>query len=73
MVSKHCILNICAKNIILSHDNISLNKTYGEYVSRQEHTNDDSYTLQDEDTSNKWSHIKIDPVKTEDVMQYAQQ
>ena len=57
------MLNICSKRTVPSRDAIWINKTYGEYVSRKEKTRADSYVLQDEDGSNNWDHVKIDPVK----------
>ena len=42
----YCMLNICTKFIVLIHAFIWINKTYNEYVSRKEHTKDDSYTPQ---------------------------
>ena len=56
------MLNLCSKRIVLSRAVIWINKTYGEYVSRKESTNVDSYVLQEEDESNNYSRIKIDPV-----------
>ena len=58
------MLNVCIKCIILIRDIIKLNKTYGEYISRKENCKLTSYILQDEDKSNNWDYIKIDPVKT---------
>ena len=59
------MLNLRSKHVILSRDVIWLKKNYGEYVSRKENTMADSYVPQDEDDSNDWAHIKIDPVKNE--------
>ena len=63
--STYHMLNIGSKLIVLSRDVICLDKTYGQYVSRKENTTADSYVLQDEEDSNNWSHVKIDPVKNE--------
>ena len=56
------MLNIRTKYIILSHDVIFSNKTYGEYVSRKENTKSDSYILKNKYDYYKRDHIKIDPV-----------
>ena len=61
------MLNLSTKCIVLSCDVIWPNKTYGKYISRQEHTKAVSYILQDEDKSDKWYYVKIDTIKTEDV------
>ena len=61
------LLNLLTKLIVLIRDNIWLNKTYGEYVSRNYHIRSDSYILQDEDKSDRWDYIIIDPAKTEYV------
>ena len=52
------MLNPRTKRIVLSHNVIRINKTYGEYVSRKQHTKYNSYTLQYEDEPNKWSYKK---------------
>ena len=59
------MLNLRIKFILLSHDVIWLNKTYGEYVSRRENTNSNTYILQYEYKSYNWDHVKIDSFKTE--------
>ena len=61
------MLNLRTKCIVLSHDIIWLNKTYSEYVSRQEYTKSDSYILQSEYESHKWYQVNIDNFKTEHI------
>ena len=56
---------LCTKHVVLSRDVIWLNKTYGEYVSRKDHTKSDSFIIQDEDDSDKCSYVKTNPVNTE--------
>ena len=67
MGSKYHILNLYIKRTVLSRDIVWINKTYGEYTSRRDHTKDDICILQDENKSDKWDNIKMDPVNTEDV------
>ena len=45
--------------IMLSHEIIWLNKTYGDHLSRKENTKAKSHILQDEDDSYNWDHIKL--------------
>ena len=59
------MLNLGSKYIVLRHDVIWLNKTYGECVQRKENTSADTYILQDEEKYYNWDHIKVDPVKNE--------
>ena len=61
------MLNLCTKNIVLICDVIWLNKTYGEYISRQKHIKPDIYILQYEYYYDKWDCVKIDPVKTTNI------
>ena len=51
MGSTYHMLNICTKHIVISHDVIWLNKTYGEYVPRKENTKADTYIIQHDDES----------------------
>ena len=53
------------KHIVLICDVIWTSKTYGDYVSRKYNTQASNYILQDEDESNNWDYVKMDPVKTE--------
>ena len=46
-------------NIFPSRDVIWINKNYGEYLSGQEHTKVESYILQGEYESDKWTRVKI--------------
>ena len=59
------MLNLRTKCIVLSHDIIWLNKTYGEYIPRKENTKADYYILKNEDRSYKLTHVKMDPFKNE--------
>ena len=61
------MFNLLTTHNVLSCGVIQLNKTYGEYVSRKEHTKTEIYALQSEENSDKWSNFNIDPVKTEDI------
>ena len=58
MGGKYHILNLRIKYIVLRRDITWINKTYGEYISRQEHTKDKVYITQDEDKSDKWDKVK---------------
>ena len=60
----YCMLNIYIKCVVLSRGSIYLNKTYGKYVSRKEHTKSDIYVLQDNYKYDKWAHMKIGPDET---------
>ena len=57
-VGTYLMLNLRTKFILISRDIIWLNKAYGEYVSRKENTNSDTYILQDEENSYNWDSVK---------------
>ena len=61
------MLNIRTKYIVLSCNIVWINKTYGDYVSIKDHTKGNKYILQYEDKLDKWSYVKINTVKTEDM------
>ena len=65
--STYGMLNLCTKRIVLSREIIKLNKNHSEYLSKCKLAKADIYTLQDEDHSDKWAQVKIDPVNIEDV------
>ena len=46
------MLNLHSIHIIIIRDDIQMNKTYREYVSRKENNSTNHYLLQDEDESN---------------------
>ena len=64
------MLNLHTKRILLSRDLTQINKTYGDYVSRKQHTKYDSYIPQDEYNYNNWDHVKNDPPKTKVKTEY---
>ena len=64
------MLSLCTKRIVLIRDVIWLNKIYGEYISKLEHTKAYSYILRYEHKSNQLDHLnncagKTKYIKTE--------
>ena len=68
--STHHMLILRTKRILLSRDVIWLNKTYVEYVSKREHSKDESNNLQYKYQSTARANVKNDPTRTEVNTEY---
>ena len=50
------------KNVVILHNDILIEETYGDYVSRYQHTNPDGHVIQYKYGSNKWANLNYNHI-----------
>ena len=61
------VLNLYTKCIVLGRDVIWLKKTFDKYVVVFNHNKSYEYVLKEKDAMDKWSKLKTDTIRTENM------